>query len=230
MRCYLAATLIPVLLLAAIGKLMAQSPEPHSAVDRKLMAQSRPEVLCERTEFSYCLPMGSPAITFNNEVTPDERKKARPDNYGLSSVTVPAGGWKVDAVAIYTSPSQPAEWRKVGRARLTVIAKKGDLPGKADDPRKGWEVEVTVREAREGVYEVRAANLKLTLEPGEYWIGLTPMSSQANGFAGHLIAGGVRDARFDDVCRAAGGDLRTCFENHVLGLTRRLDMRAIMAM
>ena len=57
------------------------------------------------------------------------------------------------------------------------------------------------------MYEVRAANLKLTLEPGEYWIGLTPMSSQSNGFEGHLIAFGVRDARFDDVHRAAGGDL-----------------------
>ena len=51
------------------------------------------------------------------------------------------------------------------------------------------------------------ADLKLTLEPGEYWIGLTPIHSQANGFAEHLIAFGVRDARFDDVHRAAGGDL-----------------------
>ncbi len=183
MRCYLAATLIPVLLLAATGKVMAQSPEPQREIDRKLMAQSQPEVLCERTEFSYSLFMGFLAITFNRELTPDEGKKAQPDKYGLSSVTVPAGGWKVDAVAIYTSPSQPADWRKVGRARFNVIAKKGDLPGEADEPRKGREVEVTVREAQEGVYEVRAANLKLTLEPGEYWIGLTPIHSQANGFA-----------------------------------------------
>jgi hypothetical protein len=153
------------------------------------------------------LIFGGPAFTFNSELAPHEGKKARPDTYGLSSVTVPAGGWKVDAVAIYTNPSQPADWRKVGRARLNVIAKKADLPGGADDPRKGREVEVTVREAQKGVYEVRAADLKLTLEPGEYWIGLTPISSQANGFAGHLIAGGVRNARFDDVYRAAGGDL-----------------------
>jgi hypothetical protein len=47
----------------------------------------------------------------------------------------------------------------------------------------------------------------LALEPGEYWIGLTPICSQPNGFAGHLIAFGVRDARFGDVQRAAGGDL-----------------------
>ena len=54
---------------------------------------------------------------------------------------------------------------------------------------------------------MRAADLKFTLEPGEYWIGLTPIHSQANGFADHLIAFGVRDARFDDVHRAAGEDL-----------------------
>ena len=57
------------------------------------------------------------------------------------------------------------------------------------------------------MYEVHAAELKLRLEPGEYWIGLTPIHSPANGFAEHLIAFGVRDARFDDVQRAAGGDL-----------------------
>ncbi len=209
MRCYLAATLIPVLLLWAIGKLMAQSPEPQRAVDRKLMAQSQPEVLCDRTEFGHSLIVGGPAITFNSEFIPDEGTQAQPDRYSLSSVTVPAGGWKVDAVAIYTYPGQPAEpvdWRKVGRARLNVIAKKGDLPGEADEPRKGREVEVTVRETQEGMYEVRAADLKLTLEPGEYWIGLTPIHSQAYGFACHLIAVGVRDARFDDVYRASGDD------------------------
>ena len=97
------------------------------------------------------------AITINREVTPDDGKKAQPESkYSLSSVTVPAGGWTVDAVAIYTSPSQPVEWLKVTRARFNVIVKKGDLPGEADDPRKGREVEVTVREAQKGVYEVRA--------------------------------------------------------------------------
>jgi hypothetical protein len=208
MRYHLAATLITGLFLAAIGKVIAQSSESQREIGGKLMAQSQPEVLCERTEFGDSLLFGGLAITINREVTPDKGEKAQPESkYSLSSVTVPAGGWKVDAIAIYTSPSQPAGWRKVGRARLNVIAKKGDLPGEADEPRKGREVEVTVREAQEGVYEVRAADLKLNLEPGEYWIGLTPIHSKANGFAEHLIAFGVRDARFDDVHRAAGEDL-----------------------
>jgi serine protease AprX len=203
------ATLTLGLLFAAFGTVMAQSPESQRENDGKLVAELPLEVLCERIEFgeSPFFP-GSLAITLNREVTPDEGKDAKAErNYSLSSVTVPAGGWKVDAIAIYTSPSQPADWRKVGRARLNVIAKKEDLPGMADDPRKGREVEVTVREVQEGVYEMRAADLKLTLEPGEYWIGLTPIHSPANGFAEHLIAFGVRDARFDDVHRAAGDDL-----------------------
>lgn len=209
MRVYLAAILVPGLFFAAIGKVIAQGPEPQKSVNAKLMAQSQLEVLCERTEFgdNFLFP-GSPAIAFNRELTPDDGKKPQPESrYSLSSVTVPAGGWKVDAIAIYTSPRQPADWRKVGRARLNVIAKKGDLPAETDDPLKGREVEVAVSERQQGVYEVRASDLKLTLEPGEYWIGLTPIHSQANGFAEHLIAFGVRDARVDDFHRAGGNDL-----------------------
>ena len=92
MRCYLAATLIPGLFLAAFGKLMAQSPGLQKEVDRKPAAQSRPEVLCERTEFreSTILP-GALAIFINRELAPDEGKKAQPGaTYSLSSVTVPA--------------------------------------------------------------------------------------------------------------------------------------------
>ena len=40
------------------------------------------------------------------------RKQQSESKYGLSSVTVPAGGWTVDAVAIYASPSQPVDWRR----------------------------------------------------------------------------------------------------------------------
>ena len=100
MRCYLAATLIPGLFFVAMGRLMAQSPEPQRENDRKLIAQSQPEVLCERSKFGDSI-IGGPAIAINREVTPDDVKKAQPESkYSLSSVTVPAGGWKVDAIAI----------------------------------------------------------------------------------------------------------------------------------
>ena len=135
MRCYLAATLISVLLLAAIGKLMAQSPEPQKEVDRRPEAQSQPEVLCERTEFGYELVIGTRAFTFNREVTPDDGKKAQPEStYSLSSVTVPAGGWTVDAVAIYTSPSQPVEWLKVTRGTIQCHCQKRGSAGRGGRP------------------------------------------------------------------------------------------------
>src|SRR5262245_21642309 len=153
MRCYLVATLILGFLVASIGTLLARSPEPQKEVDRTLKEQSPPQVLCERSNFGDGI-FGGPAFTFNSELAPENEQKAQPESkYSLSSVTVPAGGWKVDAIAIYTNPGQPAEWRKVGRGRLNVIAKKRNLPEAAADPRKGREVAVTVREAQNGVSE-----------------------------------------------------------------------------
>ena len=77
MRCYLVVILIPGLSLAAIGKVIAQSPEPQRSVDTKLMAQSQPEVLCERTEFgdNFLFP-DSPAIAFNRVCNESHKSQA----------------------------------------------------------------------------------------------------------------------------------------------------------
>jgi Subtilase family len=157
------------------------------------------EVLCER--------IPSAGITINGEETAgnEGKRRASGNYYSLSSVTVPQGGWKIDAVAIYTTASLPKEWLKLRRARLNVFPRKADWPAANEDPRQGREVEVSVREIRKGVYEVRAADLKLTLDPGEYWTGLTPIYAYAQGSGQHLLAGPVRDARFDDVFRKYGG-------------------------
>jgi len=57
------------------------------------------------------------------------------------------------------------------------------------------------------VYEVRGSDLDLVLQPGEYWIGLTPIcQSESHGQAGHLVVGDVHDARFDDAVRSPDGD------------------------
>lgn len=207
MRFCIVATLIPGFLLGGFGDSLGQEAELPKPPDETRVAPSLPEVLCSRNDFRTNLLFGNLAFTFNSELAPVEGKKAASGTYGLSSVTVPQGGWKVDSIAIYTDPGEPAEWLKVGRGRLNVFAKKGDLPGKADDPRKGREVEVTVRESQEGVYELRAADLELNIQSGEYWIGLTPICTESNGFAGHLIVSGVLDARFDDADCAASKDL-----------------------
>lgn len=161
------------------------------------------EVLCERKQFFKREGVFASAI--NGEWISNEKRQL---HYGLSSVTVPKGGWKVEAIAIYTAPPvNEKDWLKVNRARLNVFPKRGDLPDVNNDPRDGREVEVTVRERREDardtlrpmrVYEVRAVGLQLTLEPGEYWIGITPIDSVSAG-APHLLVQNVHDARFDDV-------------------------------
>jgi hypothetical protein len=180
--------------------------EQSESLNRTALPQ--PEILCQRTDFGKSTFMGSLASFFTGERPSDEGKKASRNRYGLSSVTVPLGGWKIHAIAIYTfSPSRPEGWLKVRQARLNVFPKKGDLPTAEDDPRTGRVVEVTVRESQKGSYEIRASDLDLTLKSAEYWIGLTPIYSDANGrAASHLLARIVHDAPFDDVFRAFGAD------------------------
>ncbi|MBI1903006.1 MAG: S8 family serine peptidase [Planctomycetia bacterium] len=170
--------------------------DPLKAKDAAPLAQ--PEVLCERVQFAEeVIATGDPSIGYNCELV-SEKNKSTTRGYSLSSVTVPQAGWKVHSLAIYTISYQPEKWLKLRRARLNVFAKKGDLPAADADPQGGREVEVTVRRIKEGVYEVRASDLKLDLKPGEYWIGLTPISSDTVGWGSHLLVH-ARDARFDDV-------------------------------
>lgn len=88
-----------------------------------------------------------------------------------------------------------------------MVPKKGDLPGPDEDPRRGREVKVSVCESGKGVFAVVASDLDLRLEPGDYWLGLTPIYDfSAHGSAGHLLATEVRNARFDDVVRSPDAD------------------------
>jgi serine protease AprX len=217
--------LMTVALLVAASRMCSQEPAPASAAnagpedaknDKKQdkpkdpgrsvdpkdkAAVPQPEVLCERTEFEKNSFIFTRWIFNNCEVTSKGEKKSS-GQYGLSSITVSPCGWKIHAIAIHTTnPSRPEGWLKLGRARLNVFPKKGALPAAQDDPRLGQEVEVAVREVGKGVYEVRVSDLQLTLEPGEYWIGLTPIWSAENGDpAYHSVArGNVRDARSEDV-------------------------------
>ncbi|MBM4128274.1 MAG: hypothetical protein FJ247_13220 [Nitrospira sp.] len=162
------------------------------------------EELCERTTFVRASPGGALATFRQLETTKQEEQRGI---YGLSAVTVPPAGWKVHAVTIFTSPSSPEKWVKVQRARLNVVPKKGDLPGPDDDPRHGREVKVSVRESGKGVFAVVASDLDLRLEPGNYWLGLTPIYEfSTHGSAGHLLATEVRNTRFDDVVRSPDAD------------------------
>lgn len=102
--------------------------------------------------------------------------------FGVSDVTVPAGGWTIQSVSTYfTSFNFPGGTSAV----LNVFPKSGALPGAGNDPRamptgNGTQVPVTATDFVvdfQGVREYTASGLNIVLAPGEYWIGLTPQQS-----------------------------------------------------
>jgi serine protease AprX len=204
-------------------------------------ALPNPEVLCERTQFGQIIDGDGWPAFMNLERTSGKAKKPR-GVYGLSSVTIPPAAWQIHAVVVYTAyPGKPEGWLKLKRARLNVFPKNGDLLAAEADPRVGRDVEITVRQLpplrgpRRTIYEVRASDLRLTLTPGEYWVGLTPICSDTTGTASHVLAGAVNDARFEDVVRDPGGEEVkewrnwTAINNHALGahLSIRIEGRHV---
>jgi hypothetical protein len=163
------------------------------------------EVLIDRTTFIRETSRKGWATFRNLETVKGDQASGV---YGLSAVSVPEAGWRIDSVAIFTTCSAPEKWVKVDHARLKVIARgKGELPTLDDDPRKGKDVHVEVRALRDGIFTIRATGLDLKLQPGDYWIGLTPISEfEKHGQGFHVLVNKVRDARYDDVARCPDGD------------------------
>jgi len=101
--------------------------------------------------------------------------------YGMTDVTVPAGGWTIQSISVYMGTlafSTPTQ------ATLNVFAKTGSLPSASDNPRSAdgsgvlVPVSVTAFEinGNSGQFanEVMASGLNISLPAGDYWIGLTP--------------------------------------------------------
>jgi hypothetical protein len=181
---------------AILGLLLWFAPGISWAVD------AATQILCDRTNFvrqTAGLPMRLLETGIGDK---------RTGIYGLSAVTIPADGWQIDAITIFTTAADPAKWRTLDSARLNVITKRDDeVPRPDDDPTQGREVKVTVQELADGVFAVRTAGLALTLAPGDYWIGLTPIRDvQKHGQGVHRLVHSVRDARFDDVIRSPDGE------------------------
>lgn len=102
--------------------------------------------------------------------------------YGVSDVTVPAGGWTIQSVSTYFSNINFGP--TTTSAVLNIFPKTGALPTAANDPRatptgQGTAlVPVDVRgiggATQQPVMTITANNLNIVLAPGDYWIGLTP--------------------------------------------------------
>lgn len=124
--------------------------------------------------------------------------------YWLSAITVPIGGWRLDAATVFAIPNE-AKWDRLMRARLNVIRKEGSSPPATFDPRKGKMVAALARVVGRAV-EVRAKSLDVRLQPGEYWIGLTPIYEGAGSLTPRgLACPQVYMERFADVGRAPLG-------------------------
>lgn len=100
--------------------------------------------------------------------------------FGVSDVTVPAGGWTIQSVSTYYSSFNfPGGTTAV----LNVFSKTGGVPVAVNDPRasptgNGTVVPVTANDFVvdfQGVREYTASGLNIVLAPGDYWIGLTPI-------------------------------------------------------
>ncbi len=94
--------------------------------------------------------------------------------YSVSHITVDGAGWDVDAISVYFSALDPAWGDGITQGSLHIFDKTSTLPvDGVDDP----VLSITV--PMSGVFDsdhirVTASGLGLSLDPGEYWIGITP--------------------------------------------------------
>jgi hypothetical protein len=106
--------------------------------------------------------------------------------YAVSDVVVPAGGWTISSVSTYFSALGFANWATdVTSARLNIFSRSGALPVSGNNPGTGTIVSVACTGSsfdagpgfgEQGVWVVTAGGLNITLAPGDYWIGLTPVA------------------------------------------------------
>lgn len=124
------------------------------------------------------LNTGPTGVGFVNSVSPGFNGVV---GYGMSDVTVPAGGWTINSVATYFSALSWFDPSSVPTAVLNIFPKTGALPAAGDDPRgtaSGVIVPVTLTQIVvdfQGVNVVEAAGLNISLAAGDYWVGLTPI-------------------------------------------------------
>jgi hypothetical protein len=130
-----------------------------------LAAVAGAEVLWDQSEAD----MGAPGF-FNTE------SGAPP--FGLTMFTVNDivvdQMWTVTTISTYWSILDE-NWATLSEGYLHVFPKTGPLPGESDDPTLSMLVPMTATvDANFGT--LVAGGLDLALEPGEYWIGITPIA------------------------------------------------------
>ncbi|MGD8453391.1 MAG: PEP-CTERM sorting domain-containing protein [Phycisphaerae bacterium] len=108
-------------------------------------------------------------------------------SYVVDDVEVGETGWNIETVSTYMT-NFTSDWSDISQARLNIIPKDGLVPSNTFDPRDGTLVPVTATEVS-GYYcvlKITADSLDITLTPGQYWIGLTPLVDTTYGLEGHV--------------------------------------------
>jgi MYXO-CTERM domain-containing protein len=140
-----------------------------------LAASAQADVLWDQSAHG---PVGS--ATIHNEVpATGNGTGTQVKYYGLSDVTVPAGGWTIDSISVYLTANVWQQDGVVTQGVLNFFPKTGTLPAGTNDPRPsplGSGTTVTVTQTvLNGVNTITASGLGSVLAPGDWWVGLTPI-------------------------------------------------------
>ena len=110
-------------------------------------------------------------------------------NYTVNDIVVPAGGWTIDSIKIYYDGFNPSWAGALTSGVLYLEPKTGSLP--VGDPTTGTAVSVACVLLGNGFLEVSATGLGMIVNEGEYWIGLTPNTPNADNI--HVSVAAVAD-------------------------------------
>jgi hypothetical protein len=103
-------------------------------------------------------------------------------HYAVSDITVGDGGWYVSKISAYFGAADPVWGDGITEGHLHVYAKTGPLPiDGLDDPTLSPMISMSATLEGFDAFVV-SADVNLHLDPGEYWIGITPLAP--SGFFG----------------------------------------------
>ena len=96
--------------------------------------------------------------------------------HSVDDVTVSGSAWHVTKITEYYATFNPA-WTALTQGYLHVWPKTGSLPtlNPTTDPIVSMSCVLTADP--NGVFAISASGLNLTLPPGDYWIGITPIAT-----------------------------------------------------
>ena len=117
-------------------------------------------------------------------------------NYTCNDVTVGGTGWLVDAITVYYDGFDFSWDGAIAQAVLFVEPKTGSLPT-GNPATDGITVTASAGYLPNGFMAVTATGLLLELEPGEYWIGLTPIAPTPDNIHVSVPAVGDDSPTFD---------------------------------